>query len=94
MDYGDTRLHAVAHEIAHGKEPEKAKEKLNGYLAALEMKLADREYIAGDYSLADATLMPFFIRRQRYHFEIDERLPNLKNWMERTLARPAVQSTL
>jgi GST-like protein len=63
-------------------------------LTALELEMAGREYFAGDYSLADVTLIPFFIRRQRYRFEIDHRLPNLKRWMDRVLARPAVKSTL
>jgi glutathione S-transferase len=94
MDYSNTRLHAAAHEISRGKDPEKAQEKLKDYLTALELEMAGREYVAGDYSLADLTLIPFFVRRQRYHFEIDDRLPNLKSWMERVLARPAVQSTL
>ncbi len=94
MDYANTRLHAIVHEISRGSDPEKAKEKLRDYLTALELEIAGREYIAGDYSLADITLIPFFVRRQRYHFEIDDRLPDLKNWMERVLARPPVQSTL
>ena len=94
MDYSNTRLHAAAHEISRGKDPEKAQEKLKDYLTALELEMAGREYVAGDYSLADITLIPFFVRRQRYRFEIDDRLPNLKSWMERVLARPAVQSTL
>jgi RNA polymerase-associated protein len=94
MDYCNTRLHGAAHEILHGKDQEKAQAKLKEYLTELEPEMAGREYIAGDYSLADVTLIPFFIRRQRYRFEIDERLPNLQRWMERVLARPAVKSTL
>ncbi|MGH7767480.1 MAG: glutathione S-transferase family protein [Candidatus Binatia bacterium] len=94
MDYCNTRLHGAAHEILHGKDQEKAQAKLKDYLTAIESEIAGREYIAGDYSLADVTLIPFFIRRQRYRFEIDDRLPNLKRWMDRVLARAAVQSTL
>jgi len=94
MDYCNTRLHAAAHDILHGKEREKAQEKLKDHLTALELEMAGRNYIDGDYSLADITLIPFFVRRQRYGFEIDGRLPNLKGWMDRLLARPAVQSTL
>lgn len=94
MDYCNTRLHGAAHEILHGKDPEKAQAKLKEYLTVLERELAGREYVAGDYSLADVTLIPFFIRRQRYRFEVDDRLPNLRRWMERVTARPAVKSTL
>jgi glutathione S-transferase len=94
MDYCNTRLHGAAHDILHGDNQEKAQEKLKDYLTALELEMAGREYLAGGYSLADITLIPFFIRRQRYRFEIDQRLPNLQRWMDRMLARPAVQSTL
>jgi len=94
MDYCNTRLHGAAHEILHSDNQERAQEKLKDYLTALELEMVGREYFAGDYSLADITLIPFFIRRQRYRFEIDHRLPNLKSWMDRLLARPAVQSTL
>jgi len=94
MDYANTRLHAAAHEIARGDDKEKAKEKLKDYLTALELEMTGREYLAGDYSLADATLIPFFVRRQRYGFDIDGRLPHLERWMERVLGRAAVKSTL
>ena len=94
MDYCNSRLHAAAHDVLHGADPEKAKERLRQYLSALESEIAAREYICGDYSLADITFIPFFTRRQRYQVEIDDRLPHVKRWMERLLARPAVKSTL
>jgi glutathione S-transferase len=52
-----------------------------------------REYIAGDYSLADITYIPFFTRLDRYQATIDDSVPNVKAWMERLLARPAVRAT-
>jgi glutathione S-transferase len=94
MDYSNSRLHGAAHEVLHGPDQEKAKARLRNYLQALDTEMADREFIAGDYSLADVAFIPFFVRRERYHAEIDERLPRVKRWMERLLARPAVQSTL
>lgn len=94
MDYCNTRLHATVHEVLHGDDPRKAQEKLNDYLTAMELEMAGQDFIVGEYSLADITLIPFFIRRERYRFEIDERLPHLKRWMEWVLIRPTVQSTL
>ncbi len=97
MDYCNSRLHAAAHEVLHGTDPEKtekAKEQLRGLLTSLEPEMAGHEYIAGDYSLADITFIPFFTRQQRYQVAIDERLPHVKRWMERLLARTAVRSTL
>ena len=53
----------------------------------------DREFLAGEYSLADITYIPFFCRLQRYQTEIGDDLPHLKAWMARLLDRPAVRST-
>ena len=94
IDFCNTRLQAAGSEIAHGIDPEKAKGKLRGYLTALEREMANREYIVGEYSLADTTFIPFFTRQQRYGVSIDDSIPHVKRWMERLLARPAVRATL
>ena len=94
IDFCNTRLQAAGSEIAHGIDPEKAKGKLQGYLTALEREMNGRDYIAGNYSLADITFIPFFTRQQRYGVAIDDTLPKLKQWVESLLARPAVRSTL
>ncbi|HEX7229435.1 MAG TPA: glutathione binding-like protein [Candidatus Binatia bacterium] len=79
--------------IAHDYEVEKSKEKLRGYLDNLNQEMRDREYIAGDYSLADITYIPFFCRLERYQTTIGNDLPYVKAWMQRLLDRPAVRST-
>ena len=93
IDYCNTRLQTAAGYIAHDYEVEKSKEKLRGYLENLNNEMRNREYIAGEYSLADITYIPFFCRLQRYQTTIDEDLPHLKAWMERLLERPAVRTT-
>jgi glutathione S-transferase len=93
MDYCDTRLHAAASDVMHGPEPEKAKERLKKHIAVVERQLDGREYLDGGYSMADITLIPFCVRRERYGFTLDE-FPRLLGWLERVLARPAVASTL
>lgn len=93
MDYCNSRLHATASGILHGPDKDKAKKSMGEYLETIESALAGREYLAGDYSLADVTFIPFFVRRQRYQVEI-ENLPRISRWMERMLERPAVKSTL
>ncbi len=94
IDFCNSRLQAAGSDVAHGNDPEKAKERLREYLKTLDREMAGRDYIAGDYSLADITYIPFFTRQQRYGVSIDESFPNVKEWMERLLARPAVRSTL
>ena len=93
IDYCNTRLQAAAGYIAHDHEVDKSKERLRGYLENLNREMSDREFIAGAYSLADITYIPFFCRLQRYQTTIGSDLPNVKAWMERLLDRPAVRAT-
>jgi len=94
IDFFNSRVHPAAHDIAHDKEPDKAKQRMHEHLQTLEREMAGKRYIVGDYSLADVTVIPFYTRRQRYGVTIDDSLPNLKRWGEDLIARPAVASTL
>jgi glutathione S-transferase len=93
VDYCNTRLQYAGGNIAHDYEVEKSTEQLKQYLATLDEEMRGREYIAGDYSLADITYIPFFVRKERYKAVIDDSLPGLKAWMDRLLARPTVRAT-
>ena len=93
IDYCNTRLQQAAGYIAHDYEVEKSKERLRGYLANLNEEMRGKNYLAGAYSLADITYIPFFCRLQRYQTTIGNDLPHVKAWMERLLERPAVRAT-
>ncbi len=93
IDFCNTRLQAAAGNIAHAHEVEKSKERVRGYLETLDREMRDKEYIAGEYSLADITYIPFFCRLQRYQTTIGNDLPNVKAWMLRLLDRPVVRAT-
>jgi glutathione S-transferase len=93
IDYCNTRLQAAAGNIAHDHEVEKSKARLQGYLETLNQEMHDREYIAGDYSLADITYIPFFCRLQRYQTTIGNDLRHVKAWMQLLLDRPIVRAT-
>ncbi|TMA13434.1 MAG: glutathione S-transferase family protein [Deltaproteobacteria bacterium] len=94
IDFCNTRLQAAGGDVAHGREVETAKEKLREHLKTLDKQMAGRNHLIGDYSLADITYVPFFTRQQRYGVTIDQSFPNLKQWLDRLLSRPAVKSTL
>jgi glutathione S-transferase len=93
IDYCNTRLQRAGGNIAHDYQVEKSKEELKQYLETLNREMGDREYIAGDYSLADITYIPFFCRLDRYQAKIGSDLPHVRAWMDRLLSRPTVRAT-
>jgi len=93
IDFCNTRLQAAAGNIAHDHEVEKSKERVRGHLETLDREMRDKEFIAGEYSLADITFIPFFCRLERYQTTIGNDLPNVKAWMLRLLDRPIVRAT-
>ena len=93
IDYCNTRLQRAGGNIAHDYQVEKSKEELKQYLETLNREMSDREYIAGDYSLADITYIPFFCRLERYQAKIGNDLPHVRAWMDRLLSRPTVRAT-
>jgi GST-like protein len=55
----------------------------------LDRRLADRDYVAGDYSIADMAIWPWASLWKGQEQEI-ERFPRMAAWLERIGARPAV----
>ena len=56
----------------------------------LDARLADREFIAGDYSIADMAIVGWARGHARQGVAIHE-FPNVSRWLDMMLARPAVQ---
>jgi glutathione S-transferase len=56
----------------------------------LDTRLRDREYLAGDYSIADIATWPWVSIHSWAGVEVDD-LPNLSCWIEKIRERPAVQ---
>ncbi|HUL40692.1 MAG TPA: glutathione binding-like protein [Burkholderiales bacterium] len=56
----------------------------------LNTQLAGREFIAGDYSIADMAAYPWTVPHKRQGIDLDT-FPNVKRWFETIRARPAVQ---
>jgi GST-like protein len=55
----------------------------------LDKRLADREFIAGEYSIADIASYPWIVPHQRQQQDLGN-FPHLKRWFETIRARPAV----
>jgi glutathione S-transferase/GST-like protein len=56
----------------------------------LNRRLADRDYVAGDYSIADMAIWPWLLPALQGQDLVE--FPHLDAWMERVGARPAVQA--
>ena len=93
IDYCNTRVQRAAGYIAHNYKIEESRAELRGYLENLNREMQGREYIAPEYSLADITYIPFFVRRERYQVTVGHDLPHVKAWMERLLDRRIVRAT-
>ena len=55
----------------------------------LNRRLADREFIAGDYSIADMASYPWIVPYKNHKQDINA-FPHLKRWFDTIAARPAV----
>ena len=60
----------------------------NRLYGVLDRRLADHDYLAGDYSIADMASYPWVVPYKRQQQNIDD-FPNLKRWFEAIAARPA-----
>jgi GST-like protein len=56
----------------------------------LDKRLADHEYLAGDYSIADLITYPWTLLYKRYEVDMAE-FPHARRWQEAIGARPAVE---
>jgi GST-like protein len=59
--------------------------------AVLDKRLADREFMAGAYSIADMASYPWVVPHQRQGQDLNN-FPHLKRWFESIAERPAVKS--
>jgi GST-like protein len=87
-------MNGQTHHFAHSA-PEKVPYAIDRYVresgrlyAVLDRRLADREYVAGDYSIADIACYPW-INPQRQLQDITL-FPHLARWRAAIAARPAV----
>jgi GST-like protein len=63
---------------------------VNRLYGVLDKRLADRAFLAGDYSIADMASYPWIVPHERQGQKIEE-FPHLQRWFETIRARPAVE---
>ena len=59
-------------------------------LAVMDVRLRNREFLAGDYSIADIASFPWVLPYRRLGNDLD-RFENLRRWFDTLKVRPAVQ---
>ncbi|MGA3307683.1 MAG: glutathione binding-like protein [Xanthobacteraceae bacterium] len=62
---------------------------VNRLYGVMNKRLADRQYLAGEYSIADMACYPWLVSWKRQGQNIAD-FPHLKRWLEAIAARPAV----
>jgi GST-like protein len=65
------------------------KEALRLY-GVLEQELSKKEFLAGEYSIADIATYPWVGRHDIHQVKLED-FPNVKRWFDKISARPAVQ---
>jgi len=70
---------------------ESAKKELKNLLQRFEREIGDQPYLAGDFSLLDAALIPRFLRMEGFGVLPDPSLPKLGAWLQRMKGRPSVK---
>jgi GST-like protein len=63
---------------------------VNRLYGVMSRRLADREYLAGDYSIADMACVGWVRSYEKQGQDLND-FPHLKRWFETLMARPAVE---
>ena len=63
---------------------------VNRLYGVLNKRLADRGFVAGDYSIADMAIYPWIVPYERQGQKLED-VPHVKRWFEAIRARPAVE---
>jgi GST-like protein len=66
------------------------RDETNRLYAVMDKRLADREYLAGDYSIADMACYPWTVPAERYGQNLDD-FPHMKRWWTTMQSRPGVK---
>jgi len=65
----------------------------NRLYGVMDRRLADREFLAGPYSIADMACWPWIVPHKNQGQDLDD-FPHVKRWFETLRARPAAQRGL
>lgn len=85
----------LSHFVNYAKDPvpyanERYANEYDRLLAVMDVRLREREFLAGEYSIADIAAFPWVMPYRRLGNDLD-RFKNLRTWFDAIKNRPAVQ---
>ncbi len=93
--YQKIRMELTKDEKERNRETiENAKKDLKNLLQRLEREMGNQPFLAGDFSLLDAAVIPRFLRMEGFGVLPDPSLPNLGKWLKRMKDRPSVRAIM
>ncbi|MBR2815657.1 MAG: glutathione S-transferase N-terminal domain-containing protein [Reyranella sp.] len=78
---------APAEQLVYGQK--RYSNEVNRLYGVLDKRLADRPFVAGDYSIADMAIWPWVVSYKNFGQTLED-FPNLKRWFAEIGKRPAV----
>lgn len=86
----------LSHYVNYAKEPvpyahERHRNEYDRLLAVMDVRLRKREYLAGEYSIADMACFPWIVPYRRFGFDLD-RFAHLRRWFDTLKQRAPVQA--
>jgi len=69
-------------------------QELKGLLQRLEDEIGNQPYLAGEFSLLDAAVIPRFLRIEAWGPLADPSLPRLVEWLKRMKSRSLIQKII
>jgi len=85
----------LSHFVNYSKDPvpyahDRYAKEYDRLLAVMDVRLRDRDFLAGEYSIADMAAFPWIIPYRRLGNDLD-RFTNVRRWFDAIKSRPAVQ---
>jgi GST-like protein len=85
----------LSHFINYAKDPvpyahDRYAKEYDRLLAVMDVRLRNRDFLAGEYSIADIAAFPWVMPYKRYGLDLDH-FENLRRWFDALKERPAVQ---
>ena len=74
----------------HSYSEKRYKNEYDRLLGVMNNVLGQREYLAGDYSIADMASFPWITAYKRYEVDLDS-FENVRRWFDDIKSRPAVR---